>query len=168
MRFSIAHILVGIKALKVEQVEAAIAKRDELQEKQLARLARVAEAPAKVSGMLDDLALTVSEMTEARSDSFLYWGKSWGREIYEYTRRLPSLYDVGHGQELVDKQDKLIASLQYPSHTADEFELFLEALADGGETHISQSALKLAGFRNVKVADYITARARAQATETKE
>ena len=162
MKHLITHVLEGIQADRKEQL-AAVEDRHAAACGKVADLhQRLADAPNQVVDFLENQATKLRAIgTFDRQQVELV-----RTDLLRLERSIPTSYDLGQAGKDVDYRQSRLDDLQAEYLGQDtQLEQFLRALLTGGETHVSQHALKQAGFDLKPITTYILARARAQTSQ---
>lgn len=158
MRYLIGHVLEGIAAHRQNQIQqltdSYIADSQEI--KDLYRQAE--EGTERIISQLRSYADEISgEGWVFLEDLRRLRDWLWDRET-----KIPRRGTVRAKEGRLDEKNSQIIRLKEAQDTKDSnLEVFLRAIQEGGETHVSQHGLKQAGFKDQNVATFIAARARA-------
>lgn len=160
MRYLIDHVLEGLEAYRVQQI-LVLQRQNEKLDTEIADSYKVAE---KTSETVTKQVKALTELVEQQAFIF-------GEDIHEIIDKLYGIHRAAPKQwKAKDLEKKLkenredIERLRRANQTKDsEVEVFLRAVQEGGETHVSQHGLKQAGFGHLTAANYIAARARKNA-----
>lgn len=153
MRYYIDHVLEGMALVREKDLrEARTALESE--HKGLEDLHSVMlQAPVALANALADAGQKVLEQAQLTKGDF---NKILGEYTGSILSELPNQYEFERLEANRDRAQKKVDSLEQ----APELELFLKAVRQGGETHVSQHAIKQAGFSNENITRYVMARAK--------
>lgn len=154
MKYAIAHILEGIRLHRQAEIRRT---EDSIKETGAARAAaqdKARQGAADFRELVEDFALNLQGL------SGLY---RQGKEtavpgVQQLLKQMPTRFEVDrYTQQLTDLEARSVR-LAAQAETADtQLEQFLRALQAGGESHITQNALKMSGYPDVRIDQYIIA-----------
>lgn len=162
MRYSVEHLLEGVEAFHAQQIDQAgaelKAKRAELEKLEGTATAQV----DKFAALLEGLAHTLRQFGEP-------FPHGATRDITRHVqaelerakvRDLPADYTIEMAREMVAKQEERLAQVTAQRDGyEEEVAQFLAQLREGGETHVTASGFRLAGFDAPRLTLYLRARA---------
>lgn len=156
MRYLIDHVLEGVNIRRAQMLQEAEDRLRELADKAGAQQDIMAKMPDRLITGMNHVADELDNMTSLQPGQ---WEELVTRHIKPLLNDMPAKYEWDRLQQDLERAERHAASLRGMIQSGDsDLEVFLRAVKEGGETHVSQHALKQAGF-DTNVTDYIVARA---------
>lgn len=154
MKYSISHVLAGISIKRQQDIDCTA---EEILAKGRA-IEKTKQRAALALKQLKELTLMhVSTMDQLTA----YWKTGSALVIPDsdkIVRNAPTEFELLRNEEQIRDLQTRKERLEAQAASADTgLELFLRAVQAGGETHITQHGLKVAGFDNLKISHYIIA-----------